>query len=78
MIMIVERNHSVNGTEFREIYEVINHPEYGEIESYIATEVKTPHCDWINDDITPSSECKKCNKSCPEYKKWVKFLEECI
>ena len=73
---IREKIHTVNGFKVKEIYEVIDHEEYGEIEDYIGSDIETPHCGWVDNTCTPSFDCKKCDENCPEYKKWTELFED--
>lgn len=64
--------HTVNGVEHRSIY-----MEYDDGScNWVCSEVKTPNCGWVPDNCDPSFDCKQCDNSCPEFKKWEDFYKD--
>lgn len=71
MFKLIETIHTVNGFKHKSVYMEF---EDGSC-NYIACVVETPHCGWVPDNCDPSFECKKCDESCIEYKKWEDFYK---
>lgn len=72
MKIIASEPYTVNGFKYRNLYRELPN---GHLDP-IGDEVFTPHCDWVTDGSDPSFECKRCDESCPEHKKWMDFYEE--